>query len=116
MFMTHSDEKSSNEALYNEIQEVYQKHFRVETKYTCKLNYNNVVNYGFTNFEYHDYKKVRVLNADEYIAWISTHVEHITLEEPYKSRFYNGIREAILNAGNKITINDTIALYLARKP
>jgi SAM-dependent methyltransferase len=108
MFMTYSDEKTSNEALFDEIQEVYQKYFRVETKYTCNLNYNNVVNYGFTNFEYRDYKKVRVLNADEYIAWISTHVEHITLQEPYKSKFYNGIREAILNAGNKITIIDTI--------
>lgn len=116
MFMTRTDERTSNEALFDAIQEVYQKHFRPETKYTCRLNYGNVVNYGFIDYEYRDYQKVRVFNADEYIAYISTHVEHITLQEPYKSDFHNGIREAILNAGNKIVLNDTIALYLAKKP
>lgn len=65
MFMTYSDEKSANEKLYNQIQEVYQKHFHVETKYTCRLNYDNAINYGFADVHYHDWKKVRVLNADE---------------------------------------------------
>lgn len=116
MFMTRSDERSENEELFNRIQQVYQEHFHVETKYTCSLNYDNVVNYGFVDYSYHEWKKVRVLNADEYISWISTHVEHISLQEPYKSRFYNGIRKAIMEAGNQITIKDTIALYLAKKP
>lgn len=116
MFMTISDEKSANEELYNKIDQIYKKHFHVETKYTCKLHYDNVVNYGFVDYSYREWKKVRVLNADEYISWISTHIEHITLQEPYKSRFYNGIREVIIEAGNIITINDTIALHIAKKP
>lgn len=117
MFMTRTDEKTPNGALYDAIQEVYEKYFRPETKYTCKLNYNNVVNYGFVDFEYHDWERVRVFNADEYVEYLSgTQVEHITLQEPYKSKYYKGIRKAVINAGNKITLNDTIALYLVRKP
>lgn len=55
--------------------------------------------------------------AEEYVEYLAgTQVEHITLQEPYKSGFYSGVREAIMNAGNKITLNDTIALYLVKKP
>lgn len=80
------------------------------------MKYENVINYGFANYKYHHWKKVRALNVDEYISYISTYCEHITLEESYKTKYYNGIRQAILEAGNKIIINDTIALYLAQKP
>lgn len=117
MFMTRTDEKTSNEDLYDKIQSVYKEHFYVETKYTCKLDYNNVVNYGFVDFNYRDWKKTRVYNADEYVEYSAgTKVEHITLKEPYRSNFYNGIRKVIINAGNKIILNDTIALYLTKKP
>lgn len=116
MFMTRSDEKSANEALYNEIDEVYKKYFVVKQKYNQRINYDNVVNYGFINFSCQEWKKVRKLNADEYISYISTHCVHITLEEPYKSKFYEGIRNVIQNAGNEIVIYDTIPLYLAQKP
>lgn len=117
MFMTCTDEKTSNGALYDAIQKVYDEHFHVETKYSCRLNYDNVVNYGFVDYNYRDWKRTRVYTAEEYIEYLaSTQVEHITLQEPNKSSFYNGVREAIKNAGNKITLNDTIALYLAKKP
>lgn len=117
MFMTRTDERTPNGALYDAIQKVYDEHFHVETKYTCKLNYDHVVHYGFVDFNYRDWKKIRVYTADEYIEYLaSTQVEHITLKEPHKSSFYNGVREAIINAGNKIILNDTIALYLTKKP
>lgn len=117
MFMTYTDEKTPNLALFEEIQKVYDKHFHVETKYTCKMNYDNVVNYGFVDYNYRDWKRTRVYTAEEYVEYLAgTQVEHITLQEPYKSSFYNGIRQAILNAGNKIILHDTIALYLAKKP
>jgi hypothetical protein len=76
----------------------------------------NVVNYGFVDFECRNYHKTRELNADEYVSWICTHASHITLQEPYKSKFFTGINDAILSFGNSITIYDTIVLYLARKP
>lgn len=116
MFMTRSDEKSSNEELRSRIDQVYKEYFFTEQRYNCKMIYNNVVNYGFVNYKYQEWKKVRTLNADEYILYISTHCDHITLEEPYKSKFYRGVKAAIIDAGNKIIINDTIPLYLAQKP
>lgn len=115
MMMTRSDYKTPNEALYDQIQEVYKKYFHPENNYTCKLNYSNIVNYGFVDFECRDYHMTREFNADGYISYIGTHCDHITLQEPYKSQFYAGIRDAILSFGNKITIYDTIVLYLARK-
>ena len=38
------------------------------------------------------------------------------IPEPYKTKFFSGLREAVLEAGNKIVFNDTYILYLARKP
>lgn len=115
MMMTHTDEKSSNEALYAKIEEVYDQYFHPETEYTCKLAYENIVNYGFVDFERRDYHRTRQLSADEYVSYIGTHCTHITLREPDKSRFYDGIRDSILSFGNQITLNDDIVLYLARK-
>jgi len=72
--------------------------------------------YGFIDFEYLNYQKTREFSADEYISYIRTHADHITLLEPDKSEFYAGIKDAILRFGNNIKLYDTIALYLARKP
>jgi len=116
MMMTRTDYKSPNEALYYKIQEVYDRYFHPETEYTCNLDYSNVVNYGFVDFECRNYHKTREFNADEFVSYIGTHCDHITLQEPYKTKFYTGIKDAILRAGNIITMNDTIVLYLSRKP
>lgn len=115
MFMTSSDERTRNENLHDEICLVYDKYFHVKQKYNYKLEYMNALNYGFTNYQYKEWKSERVLNSEEYISYISTHCMHITLEEPYKSNFYEGIRKAILDAGDRITIIDTIPLYLFQK-
>lgn len=116
MMFTRTDCKTANEALYQKIQEVYDTYFYPENKYTCKLTYSNVVNYGFIDYECRNYYMTREYNAEDYVSLISTHADHITLQEPYKSKFYNGIRDAILSYGNKITLYDTIVLYLVRKP
>lgn len=115
MMLTRTDEKSDNEPLYLRIQEIYSQYFYPEDKYTCSLNYNNTEKHGFIDVECHHYHKIRELNADEYVSWISTHASHITLKEPYKSKFYSSIKDAIMSFGNIIKLNDTIVLYLARK-
>ena len=115
MMLTATDFKSPNETLYLKIQEVYDKYFRPETEYTCNLAYNNVENYGFVDFECHHYHKVREYNADEFVSWTSIMASQLTLQEPYKSNFLEGIRNAILSFGDKITLLDDIVLYLARK-
>lgn len=115
MMFTRSDEKTANEALHNRIEDVYKKYYHPRQEYTCKLAYNNVTNYGFSEIETRKYPVIRELTADEYIDWISTHATHITLQEPERSRFFQGIREAIGSFGGKITIYDTVVLYLSRK-
>lgn len=117
MFMTRTDEKTPNGALYDAIQAVYDAHFHVETKYACRLDYDRVVHYGFGPCRYRDWKRSKAYTADEYVAYLAgTQVEAITLKEPYKSRFYGGIRQAVIDAGDRITLDDTIALYLTKKP
>ena len=116
MMLTKGDYKTPNEALYNAIEEVYDQYFRPETPYTQKLVYENVVNYGFVGLERREYYSKREFNADDYVSYLGTHCDHIVLKEPYKSKFYAGIRDAVLKAGNKIVFNDTIVLYLTRKP
>lgn len=115
MFMTRSDDRSADQSLTDKIDHVYEEHFHVKQRYTCKMQYENVLNYGFGNLVYKEWKKKRVLNADDYISYIGTHCEHITLEEPYKSAFYEGIRKAVIEAGDQITIMDTVPLYLVQK-
>jgi Dimethyladenosine transferase (rRNA methylation) len=116
MFMTRTDYKAPNEALFDKIQAVYKEYFFPEMPYTCKMDYRNASNYGFIDFEYREYKAVRQLNSEEFTAYIGTHCDHIALREPYKTPFYEGIKKAILESGDKITLDDTIALYLYRKP
>ena len=115
MMFTQTDYKSANEALYKKIQEVYDKHFHPEIEYTCNLEYNNITKYGFIDFECREYHKVREYNADEFASCISIMAPHLTLQEPYKFKFFEGIKDAILSFGNKIILNDTIVLYLTRK-
>ena len=86
MFMTRSDERTLNEDLGDEIEKAYEQYFHVEQRYTCKLDYNNVVNYGFRIVMYNEWKSIRIWNAVEYISYISTHCEHIPLylaQKPY---------------------------------
>ena len=116
MFMTRCDRWVANPGLAEEMDKVYDEYFVVKQKYTCKMEYKNALNYGFSNLIYKEWKKERVLNAEEFCSYIGTHCDHINLEEPYRSKFYGGIREEILKAGDKITLVDTIPLYLVQKP
>lgn len=116
MMFTQTDNRTANEALYLKIQEVYDKYFHPDTEHKCHLEYGNVENYGFIDVERRQYHKVREYSADEFVLWTSIMAPHLTLQKPYKSKFFEGIRDAILSFGNKITLHDTIVLYLARKP
>ena len=116
MMLTHTDYEYANEDLYLEIQKVYDQYFRPDTEYKCSLAYRNTENYGFSDFECRRYYKTRILNADEFVLWTSIMAPHLTLKEPNKSKFFEGIRNAVLRFENRIVLNDTIVLYLARKP
>lgn len=78
--------------------------------------YTNATKYGYIGFEEREYYGTREFTADEYVAFSGTHCDHIVIAEPYKSPFFEGLREAILEAGNKIETKETYILYLAKKP
>ncbi|MGI5896871.1 MAG: class I SAM-dependent methyltransferase [Oscillospiraceae bacterium] len=117
MMLTKADYKTPNEDLYRKIQQVYSEYFKPETEYKYDaFNYSNIVDYGYVNFEQREYYGKREFTADEYAAFSGTHCDHIVIPEPYKSKFFNGLKEAVLNAGNKIVFHDTFILFLAKKP
>ncbi|SDB59237.1 bifunctional 2-polyprenyl-6-hydroxyphenol methylase/3-demethylubiquinol 3-O-methyltransferase UbiG [Butyrivibrio sp. INlla16] len=116
MMMTKSDYKTSNEELYSNIQKVYDEYFKPETEYKHgSFRYENAVDYGYVDFEKHEFYGQRVFTADEYVAFCGTHCDHIVLPEPYKTKFYEGIRSAVIEAGNRVVFDDTYVLYMARK-
>ena len=117
MMLTVADYRTPNEALYAEIQKVYDAWFRPETPYTHgAFQYENAVNYGYVDFERREYRGRRVFTADEYVAFCGTHCDHIVIPEPARTRLYDGLRAAVLAAGDRIAFDDTYVLYLARKP
>ena len=117
MMLTRGDYRTPNEALYQEIQKVYGAYFKPETPYTHgSFRYENAMHYGYTDFEQREYQTSRTLTADEYAAYCGTHCDHLVISEPYKNRFFDGLRQAVLNTGNRIVFLDTHVLYLARKP
>jgi len=117
MFMTRTDERTPNAAFYDRIQAAYDEHFHPETRYTCRLDYNRAVDYGFADFHYMDWKERKTYTTGEYIDYLAaTQVEHIALKEPYRSRFFGAVRSAIDDNGGHMYLDDTTALYLARKP
>lgn len=117
MMLTKMDYKTPNETLFHKIQEVYAAYFKPEIEYPHgAFNYTNASHYGYTDFEKREYGGKRELTADEYVAYAGTHCDHLVIPEPYRSRFFSGLREAVLEAGNKIVFYDTFVLFLARKP
>lgn len=117
MMLTKGDYRTSNEALYNRIQAVYSAHFKPETAYPHRgFSYTNAPNYGYVEFEKRQFYGQREFTADEYVGFCGTHCDHMVIPEPDRSRFFDGLRAAVLSTGNRIVFHDTFTLYLAKKP
>ncbi|MBO5222955.1 MAG: methyltransferase domain-containing protein [Clostridia bacterium] len=117
MFLTKSDYKTPNPSLYAQIQKVYDKYHKPSIPYTRgSFSYTNAPLYGYENFETHEFHTTRVLNAEEYVGLCSTHCDHITIPEPYKTEFFNGLKDTVEKHDNKIVFYDTHVLHLAKKP
>ena len=117
MMLTRGDYKTPNQAMFNRIQEVYAQHFRPEQEYKHgSFGYTNAVNYGYTDFARREYHGKREFTADEYVAFSGTHCDHIVIPEPHRTLLFEGLRNAVLDAGNKIIFHDTYVLMTAKKP
>ncbi|MCR4670788.1 MAG: methyltransferase domain-containing protein [Saccharofermentans sp.] len=117
MMLTVSDYKSTNEELYADIQKTYDEYFKPETVYTHSgFRYDNAPSYGFVDFERLEFNGVREMDTDTYISFCGTHCDHIVLPEPYRTKFYDGLRKALADHGGKVIFKDTYVLYLTKKP
>ena len=116
MMLTKVEYKSANEALYNEIQHIYDQYFHPEIRYSRRFHYENAINYGFVDFQLHKFPAPRILTADEYIEYLGTHSDHIVLKDEYREPFFGGIHDAITRFGGSITMNYEVVLFLTRKP
>ncbi|MCR5684611.1 MAG: methyltransferase domain-containing protein, partial [Lachnospiraceae bacterium] len=66
MMLTKSDYKTPNEDLYAKIQSLYDRYFKPEITYTHgSFKYENAPNYGYTDFERHDFYGTREMGPDE---------------------------------------------------
>ncbi|MBQ8555420.1 MAG: methyltransferase domain-containing protein [Clostridia bacterium] len=116
MMLTRGDYKTPNEALFNEIQKVYAAHFRPMEEYRRGYRYRDCLQYGFAEFEQREYHGRREFTADQYVAFSGTHCDHLVIEPEHREPFFDGLRKAVLDAGNKIVFHDTFVLMTVKKP
>ena len=120
MLLSQGDYRTPNEDLYAQIQKLYDEYYgRYSAPYRdmkAPFCYVHAADHGFTDIEKREYHSSRSFNADEYVSYCGTHSDHIVIPEPYKTRFFEGLRQAVLDAGDRIEFLDTYTLYLARKP
>ena len=115
MFRMLDDYRTPDPELYNDIQSVYSEHYAVEIPYTCRFDYENGENYGFTYLGRKEFFGQRSYTADEFVEFIKTNADLITIKEENRESFFGGIHDAIIRRGNKIVINSTYVLDLYRK-
>lgn len=119
MMFLIGDYKSSNEELYGNIQKVYDEYYKPEKEYKDMkepFDYLHATDYGYTDLDRHDFYGKRVFTADEYVQYCGTHSDHMVIPEPYKTKFFEGLRNAVLDAGDRVEFRDTYVLYTVRKP
>lgn len=119
MMYLHGDYETPNPELFTDIQKVYDEYFIRKKEYTYKSGkfvYDNAVNHGYTDLETEYFKGRREYNAEDYLQYIGTHSDHIMLEEPYRTPFFEGIYKAIKAHGDRVVFNDTYIFKTVRKP
>ena len=112
MFLLRSDYKSTNPALYADIQKVYDEWYHTDTPYTKRFGYENAGAWGFHAMERREFPYHRTYSAEEYVAYIGTHSDHIGLRPECRDAFFGGIRDAIERHGGVLEMGGAYVLYL----
>jgi ubiquinone/menaquinone biosynthesis C-methylase UbiE len=71
--------------------------------------------HGFHDLRCKLYQRQRVLSADKYIALLNTYSDHRSMDNTSKNALEHDIHQAIAEFNNRLTIHDSIDLYLGRK-
>ena len=116
MMLTSGEYRSSNEALYQKIQQVYDQYYKPEIPYRQRFDYTNGPAYGYVDLEKHEFYGERRLTADEYVAYCGTHSDHLTIAEPGRTAFFEGLLRTVRENGDLVVFKDTYVLYTLRKP
>lgn len=121
---------SFGEALYEEIQEVYEEHYYSYYKTSKKpfkdeygqqnqlrhrFGFNDMRDYGFDDITMKLYDGTQTYSADEYIALLETMSDHRHLPDYNRAALYAGVRTAIFNHGGFCRSDITFQLYMGRK-
>ena len=118
MMFLIGDYKTPNEELFEKIQKVYSEYYKPERPYgemKEPFDYLHATDYGYVDLVRNDFHGVRVFNADDYVSYCGTHSDHLVIPEPYKTKFFEGLRNTVLENGNRVEYRDTYILYTARK-
>jgi SAM-dependent methyltransferase len=102
--------------LLAEKEEVYDRYFKPETPYTCRINKNNAVHYGFDTPTKLDFTYDTEMSADEFVCYTMTHADHIQLAEPNRTLFMEGLRSAVNRHGGVWKIHNIVTVVEAKKP
>jgi len=86
-----------------------------EMPYTCKIDKRNVVNYDFSPVEISDYYYDADMTADEFVSLTMTHADHITLQEPNRTYFMEGLRKAVSEHGGLWRRHDRVNVGKTRR-
>lgn len=112
MFYTRSDYKTPNPALYADIQKVYDEWYRTDTPYTKRFDCEAAGAWGFHSMEHREFPFRRFFAAEDYVAFIGTHSDHIGIRPECRDAFYGGIRAAIGRHGGVLEMQGVYVLYL----
>ncbi len=81
----------------------------------CLEIVNTIKQYGYIDVNYKLYYQTRILDANNYIALLSTYSDHRALPKDKWRLFEEEMRFAISNNGGQVIIHDTMDLYLSKK-
>ena len=117
MMLTKRDYRTPNPNLYERIQQVYTQYFRPAIPYTHgSFRYEDAMKYGYTDWRKNEFRTTQIYTADEYVAFCGTHCDHLVTPEPYRSRLYAGLRQAVMDFGNRLEVLDSHILMTVRRP
>jgi len=120
---------ADGDELYEEIQALYEKYYRPYSRPVRKtyeeymepselkkrFGVEDLRHYGFCDISIKLYSRTRIFDADEYIALLDTFSDHRSLPESDRTALYSGIRETILDHGNRHRVDYVFLLYMGRK-
>jgi len=109
--------------LYTKMQETYSKYQPGDRGTVHKFSEDKCIeiadtikSYGFADVECKLYHSERVFDAQQYISLLNTYSDHRSRQEDSRLLFETELANVINKYGGSVKIQDTIDLYLAKKP